>query len=213
MNRMTKQEQDEPRRRARKSAEVRRQDVVDAAMEIIRHEGVQRLTTRALSKAVGIAQPTLFLHFGSKTQVLLMLVDAIQGRLQEGIKKLDLERLPPLERLRAVIRFHLQFIQSQPGIPRLLFAEELHTGDAAFRARMNQLVQFFLGFLTQLLAAAREAGEIRADIEPEPYACLLLASIQGLAFRWILSGHRFVLADQADTVITTIIDGWAPRGP
>jgi AcrR family transcriptional regulator len=198
-------------RRVRKSAAVRRQDIIDAAMEIIRHHGTQKLTTRALAQAVGIAQPTLFLHFGNKTQVLIELVDTIQGRLQEGLRGLDLDRLDPLARLRAVIRFQLGFIQRQPGIPRLLFSEELQTGDPAFRARMEALVGFFLQFLTGLLRAARDAGQIRADIEPESHACLLLASIQGLSFRWILSHQRFVLADQADTLADTVIAGWAPR--
>lgn len=61
----------------RKPAETRRHDVIDAALDIIRKHGVEKLTTRALSQAVGIAQPTLFLHFGSKTRMLVQLVDAV----------------------------------------------------------------------------------------------------------------------------------------
>lgn len=194
----------------RKPAEVRRQDVVDAALEIIRRQGVEKLTTRALSEAVGIAQPTLFLHFGNKARMLVAVVDAIQARLQEGIKGLELERLGPLDRLKTTIRFHLKFIQKQPGIPRLLFSEELQQGDPEFRARMNGMVGFFLQFLAKLIKDAQEAGELRQDIDPEQYGCLLLGMIQGLAFRWILSNDRFVLQEQADAVITTIIEGWAP---
>ena len=194
-----------------KPAETRRQDVIAAALDIIRKHGVDKLTTRTLSKAVGIAQSTLFLHFGNKTRLLVLLVDAVQARLQEGLKGLALERLTPLERLKTVIRFHLDFIQNQPGIPRLLFSEELQKGDPAFRARMNEMVGGFLQFLTGLIQAAQQAGEIRKDINPEQHACLLLAMIQGLAFRWILSNHRFVLREQADAVIATITDGWSDR--
>ncbi len=195
----------------RKPAETRRHDVIDAALDIIRKHGVEKLTTRALSQAVGIAQPTLFLHFGSKTRMLVQLVDAIQARLQEGVKPLMLERMSPLERLKAVIRFHLDFIQKQPGIPRLLFSEELQNGDPAFRKRMNEMVKNFLQFLTGLIQGAQKAGELRKDIDAEQHACLLLAMIQGLAFRWILSNHRFVLREQADAVIATIVEGWAKR--
>lgn len=195
----------------RKSAEIRRQDIVAAAMEIIRHEGVAKLTTRSLATAVGIAQPTLFLHFGSKSHVLVALVDAIQNGLQEKIRTLPTDQMSPLERLKAVIRFHLQFIQKQPGIPRLLFSEELQSGDPIVRDRMNELVGFFLKFLTGLISAGQQSGEIRTDINPEQQACLLIAAVQGLAFRWILSNQRFVLAEQADAIITTFIDGWAPR--
>jgi AcrR family transcriptional regulator len=198
-------------KRTRQSAEVRRHDMIEAAMEIIRQEGVAKLTTRSLSKAVGIAQPTLFLHFGNKSHLLVALVDAVQERLQQQMAGLDLARLSPLERLKAVIRAHLGFIQQQPGIPRLLFSEELQSGDPVFRERMNQLVQFFLKFTAGLISAGQEAGEIRSDIIPQQAACLLIASIQGLAFRWILSEHRFDLTEQDDIIITTLIEGWAPR--
>lgn len=200
----------EPKRK-RKSAEARRNDIVEAAMEIIRHGGVSKLTTRALSRAVGIAQPTLFLHFGDKSHVLVALVDAVQNRLQQGVGQLGLDKLTPIERLCAVIRFHLNFIQSQPGIPRLLFSEELQSGDPMFRERMNQLVMSFLQFLSGQIKAAQAAGELRNDINPEQSACLLISSVQGLAFRWILSNDRFVLSEQADAVINTLLEGWIPR--
>lgn len=202
-----------PRRRRRLSAEVRRQDIVAAAMEIIRHHGVDKLTTRSLSEAVGVAQPTLFLHFGTKSHVLLALVDAIQANLQEGMRSLDLGPLTPLERLTTVIRFHLGFIQKQPGIPRLLFSEELRTGDPEVRQRMEQLVGFFLQYLAGLIRAGQAAGELRADIDAEQSACILISCVQGLAFRWILSENRFVLAEQADAVIGAFVDGWRQRGP
>lgn len=180
-------------------------------MEIIRHEGVAKLTTRSLSKAVGIAQPTLFLHFGNKSHILVALVDTIQERLQKEMAGLALVQMTALERMKAVIRAHLSFIQQQPGIPRLLFSEELQSGDPVFRERMNELVMFFLNFVAGLISAAQAQGEIRPDIVPQQNACILIAAVQGLAFRWILSDNRFELTDQADAVITTLIDGWAPR--
>ena len=195
----------------RKSAEVRRHDIIEAAMAITRDEGVAKLTTRSLSQAVGIAQPTLFLHFGTKSHVLVALVDSIQEQLQKEMAALGLDRLTPLERLKMVIRVHLRFIQKQPGIPRLLFSEALQSGDPLFSDRMNALVHGFLQFVAGLIGAGQAQGQIRQDLVPEQCACILIAAVQGLAFRWILSGHRFELAEQADVLIATFIEGWAPR--
>jgi AcrR family transcriptional regulator len=202
---------DKPRERKRKSAAVRRHDIVIAAMEMLRTESVSRLTTRELAKAVGIAQPTLFLHFGNKTQVLLALVDHVQAQLQEGLQSQNLAAMTPVERLRMVIRFHLKFIQRQPGIPRLLFSEEIQTGDPALRERIHGLIGFFLEFLSTQIREGQRLGELRPDLDPQQSACLLVASVQGLAFRWILSEFRFVLEEQADLMITTFLDGWRPR--
>ena len=202
---------DTPKRHKRKSAEVRRHDIINAAMELLRTQSVARLTTRELAKAVGIAQPTLFLHFGNKTQVLLALIDHVQEQLQQGLQSQNLHQFTPLERLRMVIRFHLKFIQQQPGIPRLLFSEELQTGDPVLRERMHGLIGFFLEFLRVQVQEGQARGELRADLDPQQSACLLVASVQGLAFRWILSEFRFVLEEQADLMVSTFLDGWRLR--
>ncbi|MBZ0071684.1 MAG: TetR family transcriptional regulator C-terminal domain-containing protein [Gammaproteobacteria bacterium] len=180
-------------------------------MELLRTQSVAQLTTRALAQAVGIAQPTLFLHFGSRTQVLLALVDHVQEQLQQGLQSQNLQQLTPLERLRKVIGFHLKFIQRQPGIPRLLFSEELQSGDPALRERMHGLIGFFLDFLRAQIREGQARGELRADLDPQQSACLLVASVQGLAFRWVLSEFRFVLEEQADLMVSTFLDGWQPR--
>jgi AcrR family transcriptional regulator len=198
----------EQNRRRRKPAAVRRQDIINAAMEIIRHEGIEKLTTRSLSRAVGIAQPTLFLHFGNKNQVLIALVEAIQQRLEEGLGEQHLDRLAPLERLEALVRFHLGFMEQQPGVPRLLFSEELQSGDPALRERMNRMIIFFVGILAKEIGAAQQAGLLRPELDPERGARLLVAAIQGLAFRWILSGHDFSLRAEADLVLSTFLGGW-----
>lgn len=200
----------EPARRKRKSAEVRRQDIIDAAMEILRTHGTAHLTTRSLSRAVGIAQPTLFLHFGSKTQVLIGVIDEVQRQLEQGLRDLALERLEPAARLEAIIRFHLRFIQGQPAIPKVLFSEELQS-DPEVGERMNALVGSFLAFLSDQIAAGQKSGALRPDLDPQQSACLLIASVQGLAYRWILSDFRFVLEEQADLVAATFLDGWRNR--
>ncbi len=200
----------DPSPRKRKSADIRRKDIIDAAMEILRTHGTAQLTTRSLSKAVGIAQPTLFLHFGSKTQVLLGVIDEVQSRLQEGLRSLKLDALDPAERLDAIIRFHLRFIQGQPAIPRVLFSEELQS-EPEVGERMSAMVGFFLEYLSEQIRTGQESGALRPDLEPQQSACLLIASVQGLAYRWILSDFRFVLEEQADLVASTFLDGWRNR--
>ncbi|NIP72973.1 MAG: TetR/AcrR family transcriptional regulator [Gammaproteobacteria bacterium] len=202
-----------PDRAARKPASLRRQDIVAAALELVRHHGVERVTTRSLARAAGIAQATLFLHFGNKTQVLLAVIDAIQEELQRGLGELDFAALCPTERLRTIAHFHLGFIERQPGIPRLLFSEELQSANPALRERMQALMAFFAAFLSRQIRDGQRRGELRAEVDADSAARLLIAAVQGLAFRWILSGQGFVLRDQARLVSDTFLEGWRVGPP
>lgn len=198
--------------RRRKSAEVRRQDIVKAAMEIIRHQGLDKLTTRSLARAVGIAQPTLFLHFGNKSQVLMALVDALRTRMEDNLHDLALERLPPGERLRATIRFYLDFIDSQPGVARLLFSEELQSADDELRERVNGLTSYYRGVVGRQIEAGQADGVLRTDLDPRAAAHVLVGALQGLAFCSILRGQRCSTVEQSDIVLETFLHGWtAPR--
>jgi AcrR family transcriptional regulator len=195
-------------KRRRKPASVRRRDIVEAALIMLRDQGVERLTTRSLSRAVSIAQPTLFLHFGSKTQVLSAVIDAVRERLQEGYAALRLEPDGARQRLSAVVRFHLDFIERQPAMARLWFAEELHLHDAVLRERLQSLVNFSLDVLARHISACQQAGQIDVALDARRCAVLLLAAMQGMALNWILDGRGSTLSEQGDWLVSSLLDGW-----
>lgn len=176
---------------------------------MLRDQGVERLTTRSLSRAVNIAQPTLFLHFGSKTQVLAALVDTVYERVQEGYAGLPLEADGARQGLAAVVRFHLEFIEQQPAIARLWFAEDLQLHNAALRGRLQRLLDFSLDLLARHLSACQQAREIDAALDPRRCAGLLFAAIQGMALQWILGSLRSPLSEHSDWLVSSFLDGWA----
>jgi len=47
-----------------------------------------------------------------------------------------------------------------------------------------------------------------SPLPPQQRACILIGAVPGLAFRWILSDHRFELAEQAAAVKPRGLRGW-----
>src|SRR6188472_3164075 len=50
----------------RKSKEVRREEILDAAMEVFAHQGLHGASTDEIARRAGISQPYVFRLFGSK---------------------------------------------------------------------------------------------------------------------------------------------------
>jgi hypothetical protein len=56
----------------------------------------------------------------------------------------------------------------------------------------------FRSDIERILRAGMEAGTVRRDIDPEAQAALLMGTLRGLAFQWLLDPDGFPLAAAYD---------------
>lgn len=66
---------DRPARQPRQSIEVRREQVLDAALDLIVDEGYARVSMEAVARKVGIAKPVVYKAFPDLSSLLLALLD------------------------------------------------------------------------------------------------------------------------------------------
>lgn len=87
-----------------KEAEVRREEILDAAEKLFAAKGFDNTSTGDILDAVGIARGTLYYHFKSKEDILDGVIQRITGRLmQEAGQIVRQKELPVLERLTKAI--------------------------------------------------------------------------------------------------------------
>ncbi len=86
-----------------KSAEERREEIMDAAAELFSTKGYEETTTTDIMKKVGIAKGTLYYHFASKEEILDALVERMGRRLISAAKICAAEDAPIYERVFKVL--------------------------------------------------------------------------------------------------------------
>jgi hypothetical protein len=119
----------------------------------------------------------------------------------------------PLDQLRALIGAQLQLIQSVPAIPAILFSRELHTKNKGLRQAFFGLLSRFHRVIAERAGRAREAGELRDDLDPDDVAFLVIGLVQGLAVRWSISGRGFDLVEEGKRLLEIQLGGLAPEQP
>ncbi len=88
-----------------KEAEVRREEILDAAEKLFAAKGFDNTSTGDLLDAVGIARGTLYYHFKSKEDILDSVIQRITDRLMQDASEIARKKeLPMLERLTKVIQ-------------------------------------------------------------------------------------------------------------
>lgn len=87
-----------------KEAEVRKEEILDAAEKLFAAKGFDNTSTGDILDAVGIARGTLYYHFKSKEDILDGVIQRITGRLMQDAGEIIRQKeLPVLERLTKAI--------------------------------------------------------------------------------------------------------------
>ena len=157
--------------------------VLDAATECFRRQGLNAASIRDLAEEMGIAGPSLYNTFGCKRTLF---IQALERYVNCGMRARfgDLEQRGPKA---AILAFVAEFMAQALGGARqaqcLLVntAMEVDPQDAELAARVAGYLGEIEAFLRRNLAAARAAGEIPPDIDPEETAGTLLAVLLGVS--------------------------------
>ena len=99
----------------------RRDQILDAALQLFAQNGMANVTTRQIAGAVGISQPSLYAHFRSAdeiaTELCVRAFDALAAQMNQTIDGPQ----PPARRLRQMARAYIHFGIDNPDMYRVAF--------------------------------------------------------------------------------------------
>jgi len=177
----------------RKSTEVRKQEIMDAARKLIIKKGSEHLTVRRIAKEVNITEAAIYRHFKSKREILSFLVKNMGDSMLNEVNRTKAVDDYSLETLHTMLRNHLSKIEQRRGISFQVIAEIISLGDKGLNREVFQIIEEYVDRLKALLEEGARKGVIRTDIEMRNCALLLFGMIQGLVNIWALSNYTFDL--------------------
>lgn len=192
-----------------------RRKILAAAMEVFAEQGYHGAATRVIAARAGVAEKTLFAHYGSKAAVFAAAMgpglEAMMGAGAVSELAGVLARGGTLEeRLYAVAKNRIEFAGNNLDLVKAIFQEVLL--DPEFRERLRER------FVQQILPAARMAiaqGIAAKRLRPvaaEQVLRMLISLVGGyVVARYILVPDR-AWDDEAELQLTigTLLRGLAP---
>jgi len=111
-----------PRRRraARGSGEQLREEILDAATELLLETGqAKAVAIRAVAQRVGVTSPSIYLHFADKDALLDAVCARYFERLDEEMQRVAAEQTSTIEVLRAQGLAYVRFARQTPELYRI----------------------------------------------------------------------------------------------
>ena len=175
---------------------VRKIQIKNAALELIRKNGPNALTMSLIAKKVGVANSNLYRHFGGKEEIYAAIIYEISDSLQQIVnnaKKID----SPVESLRSVYFGHLSYFEDNKNYPRIIFSELLYSANKELLANFKNYITNYLNSVENILKLCQEKNLLIKNTNIETAALTFLGQIQSLTLQWMLSGCDFSLKERA----------------
>ncbi len=187
--------------------QARGEAILEAAFALIVEQGYDALTMEALAARVGISRQTLYHHFASREDIILRAVLTLTERGIEAIHSFG-SSLPPVERLKGIVRWLLErrfepITAALVKVRHSLMSIKSHP-DYRRAAERRTFA------LAQIVSAAQEAGELRADLPPHLIVRMLLGLVADTSYEDLIATGQTTLPEVAETVIAVFFTGLRP---
>ena len=190
-----------------------RAGLLDAALRVFSRKGYHATSISDLVAEAGVARGTFYLHFESKNQVFLALLDALATAFPTALRGADTspDAAPLHAQLVDIIERLLVATRANRAVAAILFREAFVL-DSDVQTRVRQFEDALHDWLTRSLANGQRLGWL-APHPPDVVATALFGMVRQAIDRYVVSvPHDEVdLRAVADGLVAFALRGLHPR--
>ena len=178
--------------------EIRQEQIVQAALELIGSHGVQALSIASVAERVGLVPSGIYRHFKSKDDLLNATLDLIGKRLLSNVTLARQETSDALERLRVLLMLEIRLLLENQAIPHVVFSESIFTGSVDRKARVRAIITGYFREVEKIVVEGQREGRLREDVDPLTVVLMLKGMVLPAIVLWKVTGGSVDLVRHAE---------------
>lgn len=140
----------------------RREQIVEAAVELFISKGFHKTTTREISQSSGFSIGTLYEYIEFKEDVLYLVCDDIHQKIESRLKEVIVEEATTVEMLRSAISGFMRVIDEMQDRVLLIY-QEIKSLPKEQMIYVLQKEQTIAGYFEKILRRGMEDGTLNID--------------------------------------------------
>jgi len=160
-----------------------RQEILRTAARLFQQRGYDATSMNDVAAALKLSKGGLYHHFQSKDEILFEIMNHAMDLTQERVLSPVRSISDPEERLRALIRRHIEVILSPRDREITVMLHENHPLPPALRKRINTRKKDYVHFVENLIVDVQRARHTKGSVSPRAAAFALLGMINWI-YQW-----------------------------
>lgn len=182
----------------------RQEQIILTAIALIAREGYKNLTIKKLASELNLSEAALYRHFVNKEDLLLSIMHYFEDISRNVLQEIQKTKLNPLEKIHFFIINRYELFTSNPDLAQVMFSDELFYYDPVFFKQFQKISSNHREFLLNFIEEAQKEGFIQSGINSTQLFTIIIGSMRFLITQWNLSGRKFDLVKEGDSLFQTI---------
>lgn len=205
-------------RRTKEEAEVTRQRLLKAALDVFSRKGYADTRLEDIAAEAGVTRGAIYHHFGNaenqfngKAELYNTLISEAYARFTPVMQEAVESGSTVQDSLKRLLLVTLEFAATNPEFRAI---SELTLFKTAIVPELEEGIQrkikgtsLLVDYITSLVEKGIENGEIRREVNARDVALALLGLQNGLLAMWLMDKHLFSLKDRADEIADIFLRG------
>jgi AcrR family transcriptional regulator len=177
---------------ARFSTDIRKEQIKEAALEIIYLDGISKFTTKRLAGKIGISEAAIFRHFSTKKEILLDILNDVETQLLASMKEIKQTKETAGVRLQKIVCHTIHYLVKNKGLSVLMLSEMAENCDPEIKCKVQSI---FLGqrmIVEEIAVQGVEKGEIKSETDPHAFSLLYMGIPVGIQIELLINKSGFL---------------------
>ena len=162
----------------------KRRQILDAAVRVFARQGFHSTRVSDIADEAGVAYGLVYHYFRSKDEVLDTLFLDRWNVLLDVISEIDGLDIPVREKLHAIAGFIVDSYRHDPDLMKVIIVEVTRAANSFGRTHLGKIREAYQG-ISDIVAAAQEAGDFRDSVTPDFAALAFYGAIEQVLTGWI----------------------------
>lgn len=183
----------------------RQLEIIHTGIKLIAEKGLQGLTIKNLSNAIGISEPAIYRHYKNKKEILVNIIDFFSGSTESSITRIAQSDLSSFDKLRQAFEFQFSRLQKNPALISVISSEEIYHGEDYLKEKIRDITLLVAEKLEEIVKEGQMKKEIRDDVPSSQITIMIMGAMRMMMMKWQLFEQKINLIEEGSKILENVL--------
>ncbi len=180
--------------------------ILEAAVKVFAEQGFHQSTIAQVAREAGVADGTIYLYFKNKDDILIQFYQYKTKQVFQKFRDEVEKGSTAVEKLRNLIRTHLQEFQNDRNMA-IVYQAETHQNRRLAFEQIRDMSKMYRDIISEVIEQGQDEGTMRKDLYVGLVKRFINGAVDEVINSWIHSGGKYDLVSMADPLVDLFIRG------